>query len=50
MLEVLKKIDGDIMDISRTWKNIGENMKASETETLGYYELKECKSWLGEKC
>jgi hypothetical protein len=36
-----------IEDISRTWKNIEENIATSATETLGLYELKQAKmQWL----
>jgi hypothetical protein len=32
--------DDDDVDISRAWESIRENMKASATESLDYYELK----------
>jgi hypothetical protein len=38
------------VDISRAWESIGENIKASTTENLDYYESKQHKSWFDEKC
>jgi hypothetical protein len=38
---------GDV-DISRAWESIRENMKASATDSLGFYELKEHKPWFDE--
>jgi len=32
--------DYDDVDINRAWKSIRENMKASATESLYYYEIK----------
>jgi len=37
------------VDIGGVWKSIGKNMKASATERLGYYELKQHKPWLAEE-
>jgi hypothetical protein len=37
--------DDDDVDISKNWDIIRENMKASVTNNLGYYELKQRKSW-----
>jgi hypothetical protein len=34
----------------RAWKNTTENMKASATESLGYYELKQHKLWFDQEC
>jgi hypothetical protein len=34
----LEDLCGDV-DISRTWENIGQNIKTSVTESLGYNEL-----------
>jgi hypothetical protein len=31
--------DHDDVDINRAWESIRENIKASVTESLGYYEL-----------
>jgi hypothetical protein len=39
-----------MLDINRAWKNINENIKASVTENLGYYELEQRKSWFDEEC
>jgi hypothetical protein len=36
--------DDDDVDINRAWKSIRENIKASATENIGYYELKQHKS------
>jgi hypothetical protein len=41
--------DDDDVDIRRAWESIGENMKSSATESLGYCELKS-KSWFHEEC
>ena len=35
----------DNKDISSTWKNIKENIKASAKESLGLHELKQHKPW-----
>jgi len=37
------------VDISRSWKSIRGNVKVSVTESLGYYELKQHKSWFDEE-
>jgi hypothetical protein len=37
--------DDDDVDINRAWENITENKKASATDSLGYYELKQHKPW-----
>jgi hypothetical protein len=31
--------DDNDVDMSKTWEGITENMKASATESIGYYEL-----------
>jgi hypothetical protein len=36
--------------INRGWKTIGENIKISAKESLGYYELKKNKPWFDEGC
>jgi hypothetical protein len=36
-------------DIIMTWEITRENIKASLTELLGYYELKHHKSWFEEQ-
>jgi RNase P/RNase MRP subunit POP5 len=38
----------DDVDISKAWKSIRENIRASAAKNLGYYELKEQKPWLDE--
>jgi len=38
-----ENLDEDHVDISRAWESITEDIKASETESLGYYELKQHK-------
>jgi hypothetical protein len=40
----------DIEDISRSWKNIKENIKTSATGSLGLYELKEDKQCFDYEC
>jgi hypothetical protein len=41
----LKNLDDDDDDddvyVSKAWEGISKNMKASATESLGYYELKQ---------
>jgi len=52
-LEILDDDDDDDDDdvgISRHWEYIRENMKASATESLGYCEFKQQKSWFDEEC
>jgi hypothetical protein len=41
----LENLD-DHVDINRAWESIGENIKISAKESLGYYELKKHKPWL----
>jgi predicted metallo-beta-lactamase superfamily hydrolase len=41
---------GDDVDIRRAWERIRENMKPSNTESLGHYELKQHKPWFDEEC
>jgi hypothetical protein len=39
-LQLWKALDdggGDNMDVNRAWESIRENIKASSTESLGYY-------------
>jgi len=50
MFAVLGNSDDNVVDISRAWENIKENMKASATDSLGYYELKQHIPWLDEEC
>jgi hypothetical protein len=42
--------DDDDVDINRAWESIRENMKASATEYLSYYELKHHKPQFDEEC
>jgi hypothetical protein len=35
-------------NINRAWETIGENIKISAIEGLGYYELKKHKPWFDE--
>jgi len=37
-------------DIYRAWENIKENIKTSDKESLGLYELKQHKPWFDEEC
>jgi hypothetical protein len=46
----LRNLDDNDVDINRTRENIRENMKASATESLGYFEYKRHKLWFDEKC
>jgi hypothetical protein len=43
-LENLNNDDDDV-DIIRAWGSIRDNIKASATGRLGYYELKQHKPW-----
>jgi hypothetical protein len=38
------------VEINKSWGSIGENIKISEKEHLGYYELKKHKPWFKELC
>jgi hypothetical protein len=38
------------VDSTRAWETVGENIKISARESLGYYELKKLKSWFDEGC
>jgi hypothetical protein len=40
---------GGGVDISRVWEGIRENVKASATESLGYYGMKQHKPWLDDE-
>jgi hypothetical protein len=40
---------GDV-DINKVWENVTENVRASSSESLGCYELKQYKAWLNENC
>jgi uncharacterized protein YaaR (DUF327 family) len=45
----LDNLENEDVDISRAWESISETMKASGTESLGYY-LKQHKLWFDEEC
>jgi hypothetical protein len=38
------------VEINTVWETIGENIKFSAKETLGYYELKQHEPWFDEGC
>jgi hypothetical protein len=38
------------MEINRAWETIGQNIIISVRENLGYYELKQHKTWFDEEC
>jgi hypothetical protein len=38
------------MDVNKDYEAIGENVKISAKESLGYYELKRNKPWFDEGC
>jgi hypothetical protein len=40
----------DHMDVNIAWKTVGENIRISAEESLGYYELKKHKPWFDEGC
>jgi hypothetical protein len=41
-----KKLDDDDdVDINMAWESIREKIQASDTKSLGYYKLKQHKSW-----
>jgi hypothetical protein len=40
----------DSGNISRAWDSIGENIKISAQDSLGYCEPKHCKPWFDEEC
>jgi hypothetical protein len=42
--------DDDDVEISRTLECIRENIKASATDSLGCYELKQHKPWFYDEC
>jgi hypothetical protein len=41
---------GTEVDINSALERIGENLKISAKESLGYYKLKKRKSWFGRGC
>jgi hypothetical protein len=48
----LENLDVDDVDIRRAWEStiIRENVKASVTDSINYYELEQCKSWFDKAC
>jgi hypothetical protein len=42
--------DDDDVDVNRAWESIRDNMKASATGILGYYDLKQHKPCFHEEC
>jgi hypothetical protein len=38
------------VEINSAWEMIGENIKISAKESLGYFELKKHKPWFYEEC
>ena len=53
--EILKKLAAldnlnDGKDIDRAWENIKENIKTSDKDSPGMYELEQHKPWFGEEC
>jgi hypothetical protein len=38
------------VEINSAWKTMGENIKISVKESLGYYELKKHKPWFDKGC
>jgi hypothetical protein len=47
-LQLWKNMDEDDVEIIRKWERFRKNMKASATETVGYYELKH-EPWFDEE-
>jgi hypothetical protein len=41
---------GTEVDANKAWETIRENIKISDKESLGYYELKKNKPWFDEEC
>jgi hypothetical protein len=48
-LAALENLEGS-GDINRAWDNIGENIKISAQESLGYCESKHRKPWFDNEC
>jgi len=41
----------DVVDvIRRAWESVTDNINASATDSLDYYELEQHKPWLGDEC
>jgi hypothetical protein len=49
MFAVLENLDDDV-DINRAWESMRQNIKASATGGVGYYELKQHKLWFDKEC
>jgi hypothetical protein len=45
----LENLDTETV-ISSAWETIGENIKISAKENMGYFELKKHKPWFDEGC
>jgi hypothetical protein len=45
----LKDLDAEV-EIINAWETIRENIKISDKESLGYYELRKHKPWFNEGC
>jgi hypothetical protein len=43
MFAALEDLKDDNVDINKAWESIRDNMKASATESLGYYQSKKHK-------
>jgi hypothetical protein len=48
-IAALENLDANV-DINRACETIRENIKISNKESLGYYELKNHKPWFDERC
>jgi hypothetical protein len=48
-LAALEDLNAEV-EINSGWETIRENIKTSAKESIGYYELKEHKSWFDEGC
>jgi hypothetical protein len=47
---VLENLNDDDVNINRGLESIRENIKASATDSLSYYGLKQLKSWFDKQC
>jgi hypothetical protein len=45
----LEDLDAEV-EINSAWEMIGENIKISAKESIGYYELKNHKPWFDQAC
>jgi hypothetical protein len=45
----LEDLDAEV-DINSAWETIGENIKISAKDSLGYFKLKKHKLWFDEGC